>query len=94
MEVALMTGPIDLGIIVGGHSRLNIVRISPKSFDRTVPQQELVYRKCVGMLEIFSTAPVGKTAHRIAVGPLVFGYNATEADRQSWVRILRRWEAK
>jgi hypothetical protein len=92
MDVVMMTDPLDFGIFVGFHGGANIVRISPGSFDRTNEQQELIYQKCVGMLEIFSTAPIGTHAKPIAVDQLHFRLNKTEAERKHWEEILLRWQ--
>jgi len=92
MDVVMMTDPLDFGIFVGFHGGANIVRISPESFDRKNGQQELIYQKCVGILEVFSTAPIGTHAKPIAVDELHFRLNKTEAERELWGEILRRWK--
>jgi hypothetical protein len=92
MDVIMMTDPLDFGIFIGFHNGANIVRISPEAFNRTNEQQELIYQKCVGMLEIFSTAPIGTHAKPIAVDQLHFRLNKTEAERKQWEELLLRWK--
>jgi hypothetical protein len=81
MDVVMMTDPLDFGIFVGFHGGANIVRISPESFDLKNEQQELIYQKCVGMLEIFSTAPTRRS------GPSRWGTPSTST--RTFIQGLR-----
>jgi hypothetical protein len=94
MEVHMIQKPLNLGVIIGSHLSSHLVRLRPADFDRSDPEQDALYQKCIGILEILSTARVGKTYKRIAVSALKFRFNESESERLAWVKLLRRWNRK
>jgi hypothetical protein len=94
LEVLMMTRPLDLGFIVGGHCSRLAVRIAPEEFDQAISDHRSLYAQCMGILEILSTAPVGVTGRKMSVHILKLRYNESEEEKRNWAVILQRWKEK
>jgi hypothetical protein len=92
MEIHQIQEPLDLGIVVLSRFESLLVRLRPEDFDQALDEQRLLYQKCVGILEILSSAPVGRTVKKLAVSILKFRINESELEQQRWGKVLERWK--
>ena len=83
--------PTELFFMVSFGLLAMTVTVKAEQFDRTDKAQEVVFQKCIGLLDALCEAPIDPSAQSFNVGGLSIAGNRDEEEQGYWKEIRARW---
>lgn len=85
--------PLTFHVYLGQHISV-LVSVTPQDFDRTDPEHETLFRKCLDLLDIISEVEAQGLKVDVRVGDFTFEFPVVVGEMVSFQEIRSRWPAE